>query len=506
MSSKANAGGMKMKKILSIILSAVLMLSAVSCTKEIQEGINTLIKRISDLETVMISINEYYSNTSKVVEALEEHDMIRSITPVKTGESDAYLVTFVSGHTLTLLQGIDGISPNLGIRKYDDGIFYWTVQYGSEEPQWLLSNLGLKIRASAMAPLMKIEDGWWQYSYDGGASYIRLCEASGEPGKSVFKNISISDYFVAFTLSSNQVFQIPTEAYFNRVISACSTFSSELSLATTLLAKVDTTMAVKDITQIMENNQPVGYKILLNNGKEYTIRSGKDEQPFTFAIKRDHSDWMDYWTVKIGDGDYQWVIKPNGERALASSMSGTPRLSVRDTLDGLYFVYSFYPDINAYQWLRDANGNLVAAGSSTNLAFFKSVSVGTESVALTLADGKTIYLPFYYENKPLIVFRTPSGMEYNNQTFLYTGVEANTSYTIEFTINYAPSRLQLDAIGMDGATVTGITRSSADNTITGSISFKTPATLSGETTRVLVFMTWGSQVTMKVLEFKNKTL
>ena len=74
-----------MKKILSIFLSAVLMLSAVSCTKEIQEGINTLIKRISDLETVMISINEYYSNTSKVVAALEEHDMIRSITPVKTG-------------------------------------------------------------------------------------------------------------------------------------------------------------------------------------------------------------------------------------------------------------------------------------------------------------------------------------------------------------------------------------------------------------------------------------
>ncbi len=493
-----------MKRIFSIILSAVLMLSAVSCTKEIQEGINTMIKRISELETVMISINEYYSNTSKVVAALEEHDMIRSITPVKKGESDAYLVTFVSGHTLTLLQGIDGISPNLGIRKYDDGIFYWTVQYGSEEPQWLLSNLGLKIRASAMTPLMKIEDGWWQYSYDGGASYIRLCEATGEPGTSVFKNISISDSFVAFTLSTNQVFQIPTEAYFNRVIAACSTFSSELSLATTLLAKVDTTMAVKNISQIMENNKPVGYKILLNNGKEYTIRTGKDEQPFTFAIKRDHSDWLDYWTVKIGDGDYQWVIKPNGERAVASSMSGTPRVSVRDTLGGLYFIYSFYPDINNYQWLRDGKGNLVTAGS--NLTFFKSVTVGSENVALTMADGNIIYLPIYYEDNPTISFETPEGMTYNAQTYLYDGVEAGKTYSVKYTIEHAQGRLVVDAIGMDGASVTEMSKSISNYVMTGTIKFTTPATLTGETTRVLVFMTWGSQVTMKVLEFKNKTL
>ena len=75
-----------------------------------------------------------------------------------------------------------------------------------QEPQWLLSNLGLKIRASALTPQMKIDDGWWQYSYDGGASWTRLCAATGEPGKSVFKNISVSDYFVTFTLASNSMF------------------------------------------------------------------------------------------------------------------------------------------------------------------------------------------------------------------------------------------------------------------------------------------------------------
>ena len=151
-----------MKKIGITIFAALSMMAAVSCTDKLESSINGLRTRIYDLESLVNSINEYYSNTSKIVAALEDNDMIKSITPVKGDDGDSYLITFVSGQTLTLSQGIDGTSPNLGIRKYDDGIYYWTIQYGSEEPQWLLSSLGMKIRASALTPQMKIEDGWWQ--------------------------------------------------------------------------------------------------------------------------------------------------------------------------------------------------------------------------------------------------------------------------------------------------------------------------------------------------------
>ena len=155
-----------MKKILAIVLTAVSLFTAVSCAEDIKQDLNDIRARVVELEALVTSINDYYADISKIVSALEDHDMIRNITPL---EGNAYLVTFVSGQTITLIQGIDGVSPNLGIKKYDDGLFYWTVQYGSEEPQWLLSNLGLKIRASALTPQMKIDDGWWQYSYDGAA-------------------------------------------------------------------------------------------------------------------------------------------------------------------------------------------------------------------------------------------------------------------------------------------------------------------------------------------------
>lgn len=497
---------MKMKKILTIALAAFMILSATSCDDQFKEDLAALKARIVEMESLVNSINEVYASASKVIAALEDHDMIRSVTTIKKNDGDSYLITFASGQTLTLIQGIDGEAPILGIRKYEDGLYYWTVQYGSEEPQWLLSNLGLKIRASGMTPQMKIEDGWWQYSYDGGGTWSRLCQATGQTGTSMFKNISISDSFVTFTLASGSVFQIPTEAYFMRIVDKCNSINLELETATELLAGIDTTMAVKEITQIKEGDEIVGYKLLLNNGKVLEIRPGVDEVPFTFAIKRDYGDWMDYWTLKIGDGDFHWVYKNNGEKALASSMSGTPRLSVRDTLDGLYYVYSFYPDINDFQWLRDPEGNLVQANPFNKSVMFKAVAVGTESVALTLADGKIVYLPLYSARIPAITFTPPAGITYNPSTFLYSDVLPNTSYTVSYTVTNVPDNLQIDAIGLDGAVVTSLVKTPSSTTITGTITFKTPAVFPEPegTTRVLVFLTWGGNVTMQVLEFKNK--
>ena len=492
-----------MKRIYTIILAAVSLLSVISCTDDMMESLSDIKNRIVNLEAMVSKINDYYASASKIVAALEDHDMIKSITPVKN--NSAYLVTFASGQTLTLIQGIDGISPNLGIRKYEDGLYYWTVQYGAEEPQWLLSSLGLKIRASGLTPQMKIEDGWWQYSYDGGGTWTRLCKATGEAGSSVFKNISISDSFVTFTLSTGGVFQIPTEAYFRRLIDRCNAINMELETASELLADIDTTLAVKSITQIMEDEEVVGYKLLLNNGKELEIRSGKDGVPFTFAIKKDYDDWLDYWTIKIGDGDFNWMYKPNGEKALASSMSGSPMLSVRDTLDGFYYVYSFYPDIDKYQWLRDPEGNLVSANPISQSVMFKAVAVGPESVTLTLADDQVVSIPLYYEKTPSISFTAPAGVTYDALKFLYSEISPNTTYEVKYTVKDAPAGLQIEAIGLDGANVTGLTKAITGTTITGAITFTSPAAFSDPagTTRVLVFLTWGGHVIMQVLEFKN---
>ena len=492
-----------MKRFFAVMLMAVAMLSMFSCTNGMDEELAALLERMNQMETKLSSINEYYASISKLVTALEDHDMIRSVTPIKSGANDAYLITFASGQTITLIQGIDGISPTLGIRKYEDGLYYWTVQYGSEEPQWLLSNIGLKIRASGLTPQMKIEDGWWQYSYDNGATWVRLCAATGNPGTSVFKNLSVTDYYVTFVLSDNKVIQVPTEAYFKRITDRCQNINNELSFATLLLEQVDENMSVKSISQIKEGDRTVGYVIELAGGGKYTIRCGEDEQPFVFTIRRDQSDWVDYWMVKVGDGDYEWVTNSKGDRSQATALNGTPNVSVRDTLGGLYFVYSFYPYIDDYQLLLDSEGNPVSADVISSLAMFKSVVVNAENVALTLADGTTVNLPLYSETVPSITFGTPTDLTYDSTTYTYSSVRSDTEYVVPYTISNTPATLKIDAIGLDGVIVTDISQTLSGKTLSGNITFRTPAGLTGgsSTVRVLVFLTWGSNVTMQVLEF-----
>ena len=152
--------------------------------------------------------------------------------------------------------------------------------------------------------------------------------------------------------------------------------------------------------------------------------------------------------------------------------------------------------------LRDSKGQLVPVSATDNLRLFKAVAIDEDFVVLTMADGTVAYLPFAYGKTPSISFTPPEGVTYDSATYLYSEIEEGTEYTVGYQITNTTLNTQVDAIGMDGNIVTGQTRNGTGGTIT----FKTPAVFAANTstTRVLVFMTWGSSVTMQVLEFKNK--
>ncbi len=114
--------------------------------------------------------------------------------------------------------GIDGQTPVIGVKQFE-GIYYWTVN-----GEWLIVN-GQKVKASStdgkdgengtngingtdgVTPKFKIEEDYWYVSYDNGESWEKLGKASGtnglngEDGDSFFKEVSMSDGFVLFTLN-----------------------------------------------------------------------------------------------------------------------------------------------------------------------------------------------------------------------------------------------------------------------------------------------------------------
>ena len=129
--------------------------------------------------------------------------------------------------------------PQFGIRKAEDGNWYWTM-----DGKWVVDDAGQRVRAvgkdgtngidgengkdgangadgapgtDGVTPQFKIENSYWFVSYDKGLTWSRLGKATGkdgEPGKdantaeSVFKDVAIDDNNVVFTLKDGTVITI----------------------------------------------------------------------------------------------------------------------------------------------------------------------------------------------------------------------------------------------------------------------------------------------------------
>ena len=126
----------------------------------------------------------------------------------------------------------------IGVAQDTDGIYYWTV-----DGNWLLDENGQQVKAvgtdgqngsngqDAVTPQLKIESDKWWVSYDNGASWTEIGQAtgaegpqgpqgeqgpqgpqgeSGKDGDSFFQGVDASDPdYVNLTLTDGTVIQLP---------------------------------------------------------------------------------------------------------------------------------------------------------------------------------------------------------------------------------------------------------------------------------------------------------
>ena len=194
-----------------------------------------------------------------IVEALEKRDYITNVSPVrKDGEVIGYTISFADSDTITIyhgengqdgVDGKDGYTPQIGVMKDTDGIYYWTL-----DGEWLLDGKGNKIKAvgedgrdgqdgtngsngsngqdgqdgedgtdgrdgvDGVTPRLKIENDYWYVSYDEGATWIELGKATGEDGAdgtdgsdgdSIFSSVTQDDEYVYFNLADGTMITLP---------------------------------------------------------------------------------------------------------------------------------------------------------------------------------------------------------------------------------------------------------------------------------------------------------
>lgn len=172
-----------MRKIILLFLSLSTILSA--CQKDIWDSINSLDKRVTELEQLCKEMNTNINALQALVKALESHDYITNMAPIQeNGKVIGYTISFAYGDPITIYYGQDAQTPVIGVRLDTDEIYYWTIN-----GQWLLDDKGQKIKAvgTGITPQLKIENDMWFVSYDNSATWEEVGQATGD---SFFKSLT----------------------------------------------------------------------------------------------------------------------------------------------------------------------------------------------------------------------------------------------------------------------------------------------------------------------------
>ena len=235
--------------------------------------------RLAALDKTCSDINTNISSLQKILEALRKNDYITSVTPIKEdGKVTGYTLAFDKAGNVTIYHGkdgadgadgvdgadgtngrdgIDGSVPAIGVMQDADSCWYWTLN-----GDWLLDGSGDKVRAvgtdgstgvdgtagaagqDGITPQLKVEEGFWYLSLDGGQTWENIGRATGDAGRdgwngldgldgsdgrnghigtdghigtngkdadTMFKSIVQSGNNVIITLSNNQQIVVPME-------------------------------------------------------------------------------------------------------------------------------------------------------------------------------------------------------------------------------------------------------------------------------------------------------
>lgn len=167
-------------------------------------------ERIATLEEMVSMANTDISSLQTLVYAIRDSDSITSVNEFSEDGRSGYIVSFKSGKSIRIYDGIDGKDrpmPEIGIKEDADGKYCWTI--GGE---WLVDENGSRVSCEgkdAIVPEVRITDGYWEVSYDEGNTWAEIGKADGQDKDTLFESIEITGSEVIFNLSDGTSFTLP---------------------------------------------------------------------------------------------------------------------------------------------------------------------------------------------------------------------------------------------------------------------------------------------------------
>ena len=175
--------------------------------EDMKEQLKDHESRLEELERLVAQQNTNIESLQAIITALQGNDYVTGVTPIKEGDTViGYTITFSKSGPITIYNGKDGNAPAIGVKQDADNSWCWTI-----DGEWLLDSNGEKVRASAVIPKLKIVDGYWYVSYDGGKTWAEetLGQATGDAGYTMFADVSYDELNVYIIMQDGQRLILP---------------------------------------------------------------------------------------------------------------------------------------------------------------------------------------------------------------------------------------------------------------------------------------------------------
>ena len=216
------------------LLCSFLLLTGCYDDTHILESLKNQQEQIDELKDMCARYNTSIEALQAVVSALQTKDYVTDVTPINQGsEIVGYTITFEKSGSVSIYNGkdgadgVDGHTPVIGVDQWTDGLWYWTI-----DGDWLLDSEGNMIRAvgtdgtdgkdgadgadgsdgkDGFTPVLKIENGYWYVSYDGGKTYGKdpVGQATGDNGYTMFDEVTYDEDYVYVTMNDGVTLKLP---------------------------------------------------------------------------------------------------------------------------------------------------------------------------------------------------------------------------------------------------------------------------------------------------------
>ncbi|MDY4917189.1 MAG: PL29 family lyase N-terminal domain-containing protein [Candidatus Cryptobacteroides sp.] len=277
----------------ALLLCAGLAMTGCYDDSALQEQLKDHESRLKELERLTAQQNTNISSLQTIVTALQDKDYVTSVAPIYVGdEVVGYTITFSKSGPVTIYNGKDGYVPVMGVKQDEsDGQWYWTV-----DGEWLLDSKGGKVRASAedgedgapgqpgVTPTLKIVDGYWYVSYDGGKTWEEetLGQATGDNGYTMFVEVTYDEEYLYITMADGQKLVLPRSSVGQEVegpltwsldkVTECSaTFSGHLEVPASDLPFSQVIVYYSDAENFNINTAKSAFATSFDSEQNFTI-------------------------------------------------------------------------------------------------------------------------------------------------------------------------------------------------------------------------------------------